>query len=504
MRIWILLVFGMTQLGSGGWLRGEVAQGEHGMVATGNPMATQAAVDAIGKGGNAVDAAVAAALTLGVVDGGNSGIGGGCFLLIRTAAGEMVAIDGRETAPVKSTRDMFLRDGKADTKLSQTGALASGTPGALAAYELALRRYGKVPLKTHLLAAAEMAEHGFTVDALYAGRLRANAEDLRRFPASRAVYCQANGETLGEGDVLKQPDLAATYRHIAEEGTQWFYRGAFAKAAAQWMAQNGGVLAAKDFELYEAKLREPVRSTYRGHEIISFPPPSSGGVHVLEILNMLEGFDLRAMGAGSADAIHITAEAMKLAFADRAFWLGDPEFARVPRGLIAKEYASKLAARIDKQKVIDVSEHGTPRDAAENVFGKHTTHLSTADAAGNWVALTATINTTFGSKVIIPGTGVVMNNEMDDFSVQPGVPNAFKLIGGEANAVEPGKRPLSSMSPTIVLKDGRPILAVGAAGGPTIISQTLLAIVNTIDFRQELGAWLWPAHVFTTNGAPRN
>ena len=465
----------------------EPARGADGIAATGHPLATRAAVEAMARGGNAVDAAVAAALTLGVVDGANSGLGGGCFLLIRTAGGECVAIDGRETAPQAATRETFLREGKADTRLSQTGALAPGVPGALAAYDLALKRHGKLPLKTHLLAAAEIAEKGFAIDGGYAAKLKSVAEDMARFEAARAIFFKKDAGPLGKSETLRQADLAATYRAVAEHGIAWFYEGPFADATARWMRENGGLLTREDFASYRAAVREPVRSTYRGHEVIGFPPPSSGGVHVAQILNMVEGFDLRAFGPLSADAIHVVAEAMKLAFADRAHWLGDPAFAPVPRGLMAKDYARKLAGQIRMDRASPVTAHGTPDEAATDVF-KHTTHLSTADAEGNWVACTATINTTFGSKVVVPGTGVLLNNEMDDFSLQPGVPNAFKLLGGDANAVAPGKRPLSSMSPTIVLKDGQPILAVGAAGGPTIISQTLLAIVNTVDFGMNVEA----------------
>jgi gamma-glutamyltranspeptidase/glutathione hydrolase len=381
---------------------------------------------------------------------------------------------------------MFVRDGKADTRLSQVGALASGTPGALAAYDLALSKYGKLPLKDHLLAAAQIAEEGFPINDMTMRRLRSEAEDLARFEASASIFRKPDGTPWTKGDILKQPDLAATYRHIAEHGTGWFYGGPFAEAAAKWMAENGGLLTVEDFRNYRAIVREPVRGTYRGHEIVSFPPPSSGGVHVVQILNMLEPFDLRSMGAGSVGLIHTSTEAMKLAFADRAHWLGDPDFVPVPRGLISREYAQSLGKAIDPERSTKIPTHGTPENSTTDIFNKHTTHLSTADAEGNWVACTATINTAFGSKVVVPGTGVMLNNEMDDFSAQPGVPNAFGLVGGEANAVAPGKRPLSSMSPTIVLKDGQPMLSVGAAGGPTIITQTLLTIINTIDFEQDL------------------
>jgi gamma-glutamyltranspeptidase/glutathione hydrolase len=255
------------------------------------------------------------------------------------------------------------------------------------------------------------------------------------------------------------------------------------------MKAHGGVITAEDFAHYHIALREPVRGTYRGAEIVSFPPPSSGGVHVIEILNMLENFDLAKLDEPTR--VHVIAEAMKLAFADRAHWLGDPDFVPVPRGLLDKGYAKDLAERIQLDAVIAATDHGEPPNAATDVFGKkHTTHFSVADAEGNWVACTQTINTSFGSKVIVPGTGIFLNNQMDDFSIQPGVPNAFGLVGAEANAVGPGKRPLSSMSPTIVLRDGHPILAVGAAGGPTIISQTVLNLIAVLDLGLPLDAAL--------------
>ena len=466
------------------------ATAERGMVATVNPLATRAGVETMRRGGNAIDAAVAAALTLGVVDGHNSGIGGGCFMLIRLADGRFIAIDGRETAPRAATHDMYLRDGKADTALSQTGALAAATPGSLAAYAHAVEKFGKRPLAEHLNAAAEIAERGFAVDAVYARKLKGAAENLAKFPASRAIFLKADGTPLHEGETLRQPDLARSYRAIAEQGTRWFYEGDFAKIAGEWMKANGGILTAQDFRDYRIELREPVFTEYRGHRIASFPPPSSGGVHVAQLLNILATRDVKAMGAGSADFVHFTGEAMKHAFADRAFWLGDPAFAKVPRGLVGTAYATTLAEKIRMDRATKVEGHGMPERAYDEIFGKHTTHFSTVDAEGNWVACTATINTGFGCKVVVPGTGILLNNEMDDFSAQPGVANHFGLIGAEANAVAPGKRPLSSMSPTIVLRGDQPVLAVGAAGGPTIISQTLLAIVNVLDFGMDLPAAL--------------
>ncbi|HKS36181.1 MAG TPA: gamma-glutamyltransferase [Verrucomicrobiae bacterium] len=468
----------------------ENAAGRRGVVATVHPLASRAAIEAFEKGGNAIDAAVAAAVTLGVVDGHNSGVGGGCFLLIRRASGELIAIDGRETAPATAGRNMFVRDGKADAQLSQTGALAVGVPGALAAYDYAVRRFGKLSGRDLLLPAAKTAEDGFSINRQYAQRLEATATELRLFDGARVLFMNDKGEPWKTGDVLRQTDLAKTYRSIAEEGIDWFYHGVFAHATADWMKSNGGLVTVDDFRQYRVKQREPVRTTYRGHEIVGFPPPSSGGAHVAQILNILEHFDLKSMGAGSADFIHVVAEAMKLAFADRAYWLGDPDFVNVPRGLVSRDYSAKLAGRIRLDRSTAVAQHGAPDNAASDVFGKHTTHFSTADSEGNWVACTATINTSFGSKVVVPGTGVLLNNQMDDFSAQPGAPNYFGLIGAEANAVAPGKRPLSSMSPALVLKNGQPVLSVGAAGGPTIISQVVLAIIGVVDFGMDPGAAL--------------
>ncbi len=466
-----------------------VAHGTHGAVASVNPLATRAGLEVLKNGGNAIDAAVAVAVTLGVVDGHNSGFGGGCFLLIRRANGEIVAIDGREMAPAAATRDMFLRKGQADTRLSQTGALASGVPGSVAAYSYAVEHFGRKKFAELLAPAAKIAEDGFPIDRPYAAALRSAAADLRSFEAPLALLFHGDGTPLVEGEVLRQPDLAASYRAIAEHGPDWFYRGPYAAKVAEWMKANGGLIAADDFTDYHLVLREPVRGTYRGAEVVSFPPPSSGGVHVLEILNILESFDLAKLDESART--HVIAEAMKLAFADRAYWLGDPDFAAVPRGLMRKDYAQGLAARIKADAVLAVTSHGEPPDNLTDTFQmKHTTHFSVADAEGNWVACTSTINTSFGSKVMVPGTGIFLNNQMDDFSIEPGVPNAFHLIGAEANAISPGKRPLSSMSPTIVLRDGKPVLAIGAAGGPTIISQVVLALVGTLDLGLSLDAAL--------------
>ena len=465
-----------------------IARAKRGMVATVHPLATDAGVNALKRGGNAIDAAIAAAITLGVVDQHNSGLGGGCFILLRTAQGELRGIDGRETAPAKATRDMFVVDGKPRPDLSQTGPLAVATPGALAAYDLALRRHGQLLLADLLVPAAEIAEAGFPLDRIYAGNIRSTHESLARFDASRRLLLSEDGSPPSEGSVLKQPDLASTLRMIAEQGVESFYRGEFAQLVAQWMKKNGGILTDGDFASYKPQLRTPLASRYRGHTLYGFPPPSSGGLHVAQILNILSHFELAASyERDRVEFVHIIAEAMKLAFSDRAHWLGDADFVKVPRGLADEAYAADLAAKIDRTRSTPVPKHNLPPDWETKTFGKHTTHISAADADGNWVAITQTINTSFGSKVMVPGTGVFLNNEMDDFSIFPGQPNAFGLVGSEANAIAPGKRPLSSMSPTIVLdREDNPVMALGAAGGPTIISQVVHALIRLLDLQLPL------------------
>jgi gamma-glutamyltranspeptidase/glutathione hydrolase len=457
-------------------------------VASVHPLATDAGLNAFKSGGNAVDAAIATALTLGVVDNHNSGLGGGCFILIRQPDGKLLAIDGREKAPAAATRDMYLIDGKADPELSTTGPLAVAVPGALAAYSRALDKVGNKSLADLILPAAQIAEDGFLVDRVYAARLKAEAGNIAKFPGSRMALLKPNGQPYGEGECLRQPDLGRSYRAIAAGGTNWFYHGEFAQKVGKWMTANGGILTAEDFAAYQPIEREPLVTTYREWQIIGFPPPSSGGVHVAQILNILEPYDIAAeLKSDEVRGDHLLVEAMKLAFADRAYWLGDADFVGVPRGLVDKDYAAELAKRIDRTKARAVPTHGQPPRHQDDIFGKHTTHITAVDSNGYWVAITATVNTGFGSKVIVPGTGIVLNDEMDDFSSQPGAPNAFGLVGAENNAIEPGKRPLSSMSPTIVLdKDDQPVLTVGAAGGPKIITQVLLALIRTLDLGQDL------------------
>lgn len=465
-----------------------VATSHKAVVATVRTEATDAAVRVLQRGGNAVDAAITAAFTLSVVDGYNSGIGGGCFILIRRPDGQLFAIDGREMAPRTAKTDMFLKDGLPIPNASVIGPLASGVPGAVAAYELAWRTAGRKPWSDLLDDAITYAVDGFAIPDRYAERIRAKRDSLSKFAGSRDVLFDSKGEPRKAGTKLVQLDLGKTLTGIQTSGAKYFYRGPTAMLISRWMVQNGGILTARDFRRYRPVSREPVTSTYRGYTVVGFPPPSSGGVHVAQMLNILENYDLSLLyRQNPIDFMHVVTESMKLAFADRAYWLGDPRYAKVPRGLVSKEYAKFLSTKINLQKATKVYSHGTPPLADAESFDRHTTHITAVDAEGYWVAITATVNTSFGSKVIVPGTGVVLNNEMDDFSIAPGVPNAFGLVGSEANEVVAFKRPLSSMSPTIILKDGDPIMTIGAAGGPRIITNALLGVIRVLDLGMHPG-----------------
>ncbi len=469
-----------------------VASGRRGVVATVQPLASRAAIDAYEQGGNAIDAAVAASLMLSVVDGHNSGIGGGCLALVRTAKGELFAIDGRERAPMKATPGMFFRDGKPAPMLSQVGPLAAGVPGLIAALDQLSSRWGQTGWKDALLGASQVAKDGFQIDVNYARNLRDSADELGKFAESTRILLDATGKPPAAGTLLKQTDLGTTLGNIAEGGAKWFYSGGFAERLDQFMRDSGGLLNANDLAAYKTVDRTPIRTNYRGHEVVGFPPPSSGGIHVAQMLGMLSHFDVKAIFAESpARGLHLLLEVMKRAMADRAHWLGDSDFADVPIGLLDTEYLRQRASDIDLEKALPVTSHGQPPNADTGLFGrqKHTTHLTTADREGNVVAITQTVNTSFGCKMIVPGTGVILNNEMDDFSIAPGVRNAFGLIGSAANAVAPGKRPLSSMSPTIVLGDsGKATFSYGVAGGPKIITTVLQVLVRTLDLGQSIDA----------------
>ncbi len=461
--------------------------GRRGMVVSASEIASEIGLQVLADGGNAVDAAVAAAFALGVVEQYSSGLGGGNFIVIYLAEYDSaIAIDGREAAPLKAKRDMFLdkSTGLPIPESSTVGVLAGGVPGAAASLCLALEKYGTIPLNRILEPSIEIAEKGFILNQTYIRSLEYNKEKLALFPDSKAIYFKDDSTLWQLGDTLVQKDLADTYRHLAANGPGAFYKGEIARRIVEFEKAHGGLITMKDLENYQAKFRTPIRGNYRGYDIISMPPPSSGGVHLMQMLNILENYDLPQYGHNSSDYIHILAEAMKPAFADRAQFLGDPDFNDIPiAGLISKEYAASLRAKIEVFQTADVS----PGEPIQFVPAEgHTTHLSAADQWGNLAAVTATVNTGFGSGMTITGTGIILNNEMDDFSTAPGQPNFFGLIGNEANSVQPGKRPLSSMTPTIVLKDKKGVMAAGSPGGPRIITAVLQAVINTLDFEMNI------------------
>ncbi|EAA4080993.1 gamma-glutamyltransferase [Salmonella enterica subsp. salamae] len=453
-----------------------------GMVASVDAMATQVGVDILKQGGNAVDAAVAVGYALAVTHPQAGNLGGGGFMLLRTKDGATTAIDFREMAPAGATRDMFLDEqGNPDSKKSLTSPLASGTPGTVAGLSLALEKYGSLPLNSVVRPAIKLAQEGFIVNDALADDLKTyGSEVLPHHENSKAIFWK-DGEPLKKGDKLVQQDLANSLTMIAENGPDAFYKGEIARQIAQQMQQNGGLITTDDLAAYQVVERTPVSGEYRGYQIFSMPPPSSGGIHIVQILNILENFDMKKYGFGSADAIQIMAEAEKYAYADRSEYLGDPDFVSVPwQALTSKAYAKSIAGQIDINKAKPSSEIRPGKLAPYE--SDQTTHFSVVDKDGNAVAVTYTLNTTFGTGIVAGNTGILLNNQMDDFSAKPGVPNVYGLVGGEANAVGPKKRPLSSMSPTIVVKDGKTWLVTGSPGGSRIITTVLQMVVNTIDF----------------------
>jgi len=452
-----------------------------GTVVSAHPIATKIGMEVLRDGGNAVDAAVAVGFAMGVVDQFHSGIGGGGFIVIRMADGTIHTIDGRETAPAAATRDMYLRDGEFDPSLSQEGVLAVGVPGIVAAYEEALDLVGTKALAEVIQPSILVARDGFKLDKPYANVIQETAEKLKTDPASAAIYLHKDGSPLAAGEILRQPDLAATYEKIAAGGADYFYRGEFAEQLADYMKANDGLITAADMAGYTVRHREPVVGSYRDYEVIGMAPPSSGGVHVLQILNMLEASGvLEGKSGWDSESVYLTARFMSQAFEDRSLHLGDGDFYNVPVDLLASQaYADSVVKVIMSENTATVPQTGATH--FEWSPGS-TTNFCVVDKWGNTVAVNQTVNLWFGSKLTLPGTGVVLNDEMDDFSAQPGMPNAFGLIGGEANSIAPGKRPLSSMSPTIVVKDGKPVLLLGGAGGSRIITAVLQVIVNVVDF----------------------
>jgi gamma-glutamyltranspeptidase/glutathione hydrolase len=461
----------------------------HGIVSSQESTATKIGVDILKKGGNAVDAAVAVGFALAVTLPRAGNIGGGGFMLVHVAgSGETVAIDYREMAPAGATRDMYLdAAGNVDKQRARSSYLSAGVPGTVAGMALALEKYGTMSLAEVMAPAITLAREGITVTPQLSAALQRRVKRLAKHSATARIFLHADGTALAGGERLVQNDLARSLSQIAEQGPDAFYRGEIAEKIAADMIAHDGLITKDDLKNYRAIVRKPVHGTYRGYDIYSMPPPSSGGLHLIQILNILEDYPIAFLGHNTADTIHIMAEAMKLAYADRSEYLGDPDFAKVPMaGLTSKAYAAELRKRISLRFATPSRniKPGNPMPYESN----ETTHFSVMDGAGNVVSNTYTLNFSFGAGIVAAGTGILLNNEMDDFSSKPGVPNTFGLIGGEANAIEPGKRPLSSMTPTIVFKGGDPWFATGSPGGSRIITTTLQIIMNVVDHEMNIAA----------------
>ena len=479
-------------------------RGAHGMVATDEELGSRAGLEILQKGGNAIDAAVATAFALAVVEPAAGNIGGGGFMLVRLADGKTSFFDYREVAPGRATRDMYiLPNGKLDPEASTIGYKCVAVPGTVAGLELVLKTYGTMKLADVMAPAIRLADEGFVVSPKLAAELVDERKDLQRFSVSRRIFLK-DGAMYRAGDTLKQPELAATLKRIAKNGSAEFYRGETARMLVDDMARLGGLINMEDLANYQAKVREPLHAHYEldGHkwDVIAAPPPSSGGVAVIEALNMLDGVSLKNWD--DPQSVHIMAEVMRRVFADRAAYLADPDFAKVPvDGLTSPCYAKELRATIDaarasSSKTVQAGQPhvcgteasiASPREISSN-DGSHTTHFSVVDAAGNAVASTYTLNDSYGSHAT-SSAGFLLNDEMDDFTTQPGVPNAlFGLIQSEANAIAPGHRPLSSMTPTILVRDGKLSFVTGSPGGPRIISAVLLSVVNWMKFGMDAQA----------------
>lgn len=474
--------------------RKEAVRGAHGMVATDEELASRAGVEILQKGGNAIDAAIATAFALAVVEPAAGNIGGGGFMLVRMADGRSSFLDYREVAPGKATREMYIKpDGKLDNQASVIGYKSVAVPGTVAGLELALRTYGTMKLAEVMAPAIRMAENGYPVSTKLAHEFQEEKKDLQKFSVSSRIFLK-NGELYKTGETLRQPELAATLRRIAKNGAAEFYRGETAHMLVSDMVAMGGLITLDDLAQYQPKVRQVLRAqfTLDGHdwEVLSSPPPSSGGVAIIEALNILKDFPIK--GWDDLESVHIVSETMRRVFADRAAYLADPDFSIVPvDGLISACYAKEHASTIDPKHAsssatIHAGEPHVCGEEARNAApieislndGQHTTHFSVVDAAGNAVASTTTLNDSYGSHVTC-GAGFLLNDEMDDFTTQPGVPNAlFGLIQSGANAIAPGHRPLSSMTPTILLRDGKLSFVTGSPGGPTIISAVLLTVIN--------------------------
>jgi gamma-glutamyltranspeptidase/glutathione hydrolase len=472
--LFFVIVFG-TEAGA------RTTESASGLVIADSEAASEAGMEMLRRGGNAVDAAIATALVLSVVDQASSGLGGGGFMLIyRAHEKKTFALDFRETAPLASRRELYMKDGQAVASLSLTGALAVGVPGEVAGLLEAHKRFGSLALALLAAPAIKLASEGFALDGTLRIAIERGRANMKRFPDLGRIYTP-KGELPKEGDLIRQTELAETLKAIARHGAGVFYQGWIGEAIVDTIRKTGGVMTLGDLKNYRPVWREPLIGSYRGRTVVTMPPPSSGGVALIQMLNVLEGYRVDELKHNSAAYLHVLAESMQHAFADRAAHLGDPDFVHVPvRKLTAKPYAAWIRGRIAPDKTQVPPFYGYFNYQAEK---GGTTHFSVIDRFGNAVACTKSVNTRFGSKLLVAQTGIVLNNEMDDFSIHPETGNVYGLIGNRANSLEPRKRPLSSMSPTIILNGNRPELVVGAAGGPRIINATLQTIVNLLDFK---------------------
>lgn len=471
----LLLIFGLPII-----TPASPQEAKNGMVVTSEPIATQIGVKILKQGGNAIDAAVAVGFALAVTYPRAGNLGGGGFMLIYSAkTGQVVAIDYRETAPALAHRDMFLNQaGEVDNQLSRFSYLAAGVPGTVAGFALALEKYGSLSLAEVLAPAIQLAEQGFVVSPKL-------SREFKNLSPTPTIFLKPDGSFYEAGEILIQNDLAKTLKSLSKHGVKEFYQGEIAELIVKEMQTHGGLISKTDLANYKAVIRKPIHGSYQGYDIYSMSPPSSGGIHIVQILNMLENDNLAASGHNSAATIHIMTEAMKRAYADRSKYLGDPDFVTIPvEGLTSKSYAAQLRAKFNLSQATPSQEilPGTPPTYESN----ETTHYSIVDKAGNAVSNTYTLNFSYGSRKVVQGAGFLFNNEMDDFSAKTGIPNAYGLIGGTANAIEPNKRMLSSMSPTIVLKNGKVFLVTGSPGGSRIITTTLQVILNVIEHQMNI------------------
>lgn len=457
-----------------------------GLAMTSHVLANKIGKKVLDDGGNAIDAAVAVGYALAVLHPSAGNIGGGGFAVIHLANGENITLDFREKAPLKATRDMYLdKNGNVIPNASTIGYLGAGVPGSVAGMSAMLEKYGTKKLSDMIAPAIKLAQNGFIITERQAQTMQEAQKDFAKFASSRKYFLKKDGSTYKEGEVFIQKDLAKTLKLIQKEGSKAFYQGKIADLIAQDMAKNGGIVTKKDLAEYSVVWRKPVIGTYRGYEIISMAPPSSGGTHIIEILNVMENADIEKLGFNSSQTIHIMSEAMRQAYADRSLFMGDPDFVRVPVDkLTNKDYAKKIYQNIATNKATPSSQINPGLDQIHE--GDNTTHYSVADKWGNAVSVTYTINASYGSAAAVDGAGFLLNNEMDDFSIKPGTPNLYGLVGGDANAITPNKKPLSSMSPTIVLKDKKLVMVLGSPGGARIITTVLQVISNVIDHKMDI------------------